>query len=103
MKSTGSRNCSSGLGYPVLGTFLLAIGSFFMVPADAQNVESFAAGDSPRGLAFDGANIWVANDTNIGNHGHVTKLRAGDGLILDTIQVGPYPYGVAYDGESVWV
>ncbi len=45
---------------------------------------SFNVGDEPRGVAFDGANIWVTNyfdDT-------VTKLRASDGDLQGTFNVG---------------
>ena len=35
----------------------------------------FAVGNIPIGIAFDGANIWVANSSS----GTVTKLRASDG------------------------
>src|SRR5205814_10568337 len=37
-------------------------------------VESFPVGAAPRGLAFDGANIWVTSDTTT----NLTKLRARD-------------------------
>ena len=49
-------------------------------------------------MAFDGANIWVANSA-----GTVTKLRASDGAVLGTFAVGTQPYGVAFDGANVWV
>ncbi len=39
----------------------------------------FAVGGQPRGVAFDGANIWVASCTN---NGTVWKLRASDGATL---------------------
>lgn len=42
---------------------------------DANLANSFAVGDTPDAVAFDGANIWVANY----NGGTVTKLRANDG------------------------
>jgi hypothetical protein len=42
------------------------------------------------GVAFDGANIWVANNLNGGT---VTKLRASDGVNLVTFAVGSFPFG----------
>ena len=54
---------------------------------------------TPEGLAFDGANIWVANaydDT-------VTKLRASDGALLGTFAVGDFPTDVLFDGANIWV
>jgi len=44
---------------------------------NANLTASFAAGPFPFGIAFDGVNIWVAN--NRGNN--VSKLRACDGAI----------------------
>jgi Protein of unknown function (DUF1566)/Collagen triple helix repeat (20 copies) len=61
--------------------------------------QDFAVGSQPLGVAFDGANIWVAN--NVGNN--VSKLRASDGANLGTFSVGPGPNGVAFDGANIWV
>ncbi len=72
-------------------------------------------GDQPEGIAFDGANLWVANYGHIdigppnactptwvdGNT--VTEIRASDGALLRTVTVGDSPYGVAFDGTNVWV
>jgi DNA-binding beta-propeller fold protein YncE len=49
-------------------------------------------------VAFDGANIWVAN--NVSNN--VTKLRASDGSNRGTFTVGNNPQGVAFDGANIW-
>lgn len=52
----------------------------------------YAVGRGPDGIAFDGANIWVANrqsDT-------VTKLRASDGANLGAVSVGDGPARVLY-------
>ena len=60
---------------------------------------TFPAGPFPFGMAFDGANLWVAN-----NHGNsVTKFQARDGAQLGTYPVGQFPEGVAFDGANVWV
>jgi DNA-binding beta-propeller fold protein YncE len=56
-------------------------------------------GARPVGVAFDGANIWVANFES----SSVSKLRASDGKTLGTFNVGGSPYGVAFDGNSIWV
>ena len=56
-------------------------------------------GSSPVGVAFDGANIWVANNGS----GTVTKVRASDGNIQGTFTVGTSPIGVAFDGTNIWV
>lgn len=64
-----------------------------------QTGQSFSVGSNPRGIAFDGANIWVANR----NGNTVTKLRASDGASLGAFAVGGGPFGVAFDGANVWV
>jgi DNA-binding beta-propeller fold protein YncE len=54
-------------------------------------------------MAFDGANIWVANNGS----NNVMKLRASDGAVLGTYAVGRGPFGVALAptgaGVIVWV
>jgi outer membrane lipoprotein-sorting protein len=64
-----------------------------------QSAATFPVGNSPSGMAFDGANIWVA-DTGSNT---VTKLRASDGTNLGAFLVGASPYGVAFDGANIWV
>jgi len=53
----------------------------------------------PTGVAFDGANIWVANSGS----NNVMKLRASDGVLQGTFAVGSSPTGVAFDGANIWV
>ena len=70
-----------------------------MLYATAWTLGTFAVGNAPTGLVFDGANIWVAHflgDT-------VSKLRASDGMTLGTFAVGDGPIGVAFDGANIWV
>jgi hypothetical protein len=52
---------------------------------NANLTTTFGAGTNPRGIAFDGANIWVVNSVS----NDVTKLRANDGSLLATFGVGP--------------
>ncbi len=65
---------------------------------DANLTTAFPVGAAPYGVAFDGANIWVANF-----YGTVTKLRANDGAPLGTFAVGAGPTSVAFDGANIWV
>ena len=59
----------------------------------------YPVGSEPVALAFDGANIWVANwDSN-----NVMKLRASDGINLGTFAVGVRPNSLAFDGANIWV
>src|SRR5450631_376212 len=55
---------------------------------------SYAVGNLPVGIAFDGANLWVANE----GASTVTKLRASDGSLVGTYPVGQKPVAIAYDG-----
>jgi len=50
-------------------------------------------------VVFDGANIWVANQSS----NNVTKLRASDGAVLGTFAAGAGARGIAFDGASIWV
>jgi outer membrane protein assembly factor BamB len=59
----------------------------------------FAVGSSPRGVAFDGTSIWVANESS----NNVTKLRASDGMVLGTYNVGRDPGSITFDGNNIWV
>src|SRR5215813_7934000 len=54
---------------------------------------------TPSAIAFDGANMWIANL----NDNTVTKLRASDGALMGTFSVGRRPDGLAYDGANMWV
>ena len=62
----------------------------------ANQVTSFAV-PNPKGVAYDGANIWVAN-----NNG-VTEIQANSGAIIGSFPVGSGPQGVAFDGSNIWV
>jgi len=59
----------------------------------------FSVGSGPYAIAFDGANIWVANQSG----DNVTKLKASDGSLLATYGVGSQPVGIAFDGANIWV
>ncbi len=61
--------------------------------------QDFPAGSTPAGIAFDGANIWVANQDD----NNVTKLRASDGTILGVFPVGNHPLAIAFDRANIWV
>jgi len=61
--------------------------------------QDFAVGTAPVGIAFDGANVWVANASD----NTVTKVRASDGVPLGTFAVGSSPKGMVFDGSNIWV
>jgi DNA-binding beta-propeller fold protein YncE len=60
---------------------------------------TFDVGTQPLGIAFDGANMWVAN------HGsnNVTELSLSREVLGTFDVVGTGPWGVAFDGAHVWV
>lgn len=58
-----------------------------------------SVGSFPSAVAFDGANIWVAN----GGSDNVIKLRASDGTNLGGFAVSDEPSGIAFDGTNIWV
>jgi DNA-binding beta-propeller fold protein YncE len=66
---------------------------------DTGLTATFGVGSSPRGVAFDGANIWVVNNGS----SNLTKLRASYGTVLGTFGVGSAPVRAAFDGANVWV
>jgi len=59
-------------------------------------------GADPRGIAFDGANMWVSNEGSAPNY-NVSVIRVSDGYHVMTPTVGVYPVGVAFDGAHMWV
>lgn len=76
-------------------------GSVFVdkLSLDGAIVGSHWVGQGPYQLAFDGANVWTANQTS----GTVTKLRASDGQVLFTVPAGSYPHGIVFDGHEIWI
>src|SRR5690242_20186980 len=77
----------------------LAFACTAMAGQPSANVQSFPAGNSPEGLAFDGESIWVVN----GPDSAVTKLRASDGSIEGVFPVGREPHYLVFDGTNIWV
>ena len=61
--------------------------------------QTFSVGQGPFGVAFDGANIWVANN----EANSITELQASTGVVVGTYAVGEEPVGVAFDGANIWV
>jgi hypothetical protein len=67
--------------------------------SDGAVLGTFPVGNGPLGIAFDGADMWVANRDD----GTVTELRASDGKVLGTFTAPDGPYGVAFDGTYTWL
>ncbi len=62
-------------------------------------VGTYSVGTNPYGVAFDGTNIWVANQTS----SSVTKLLASSGAVVGTYTLGAGGSGVLFDGANIWV
>ena len=65
----------------------------------ANLTAGFSVGNGPQGVAFDGADVWVANSLS----NNVTKLRGSDGAVLGTFAAGSGPHGLVFDGANIWV
>ena len=61
-----------------IGFFASSVAAQQAVPSGT--IETFPAGENPWGLAFDGENVWVTN--NSFDDSTVTKLRASDGTSI---------------------
>ena len=55
--------------------------------SDGTALGTFTVGTNPIAVAYDGANVWVANI----NSKNVTKLRGSSGAVLGTFTVGTQP------------
>jgi len=60
---------------------------------------TYPVGTQPRGICFDGANIWVVN----WGSNNVTKLNASDGSKVGDYAAGNSPWGICFDGAHIWV
>jgi hypothetical protein len=57
-------------------------------------------GPSPKGLAWDGSHLWVADDST----DTIYRINPADGRIVSTIpSPGGRPWGIAWDGSHIWV
>jgi hypothetical protein len=57
-----------------------AVAKKWFTPQDANSLTLTNVGDFPQLVEFDGTDLWVANT----NSGSVTRIRPGDGKVLDT-------------------
>ena len=66
---------------------------------DRAVVATVDVGASPRGVAFDGEHIWVANNGS----DTVSKINIASNAEVESVDVGLKPHGVAFDGAHIWV
>ena len=97
----GSSSLIYGQVEAVAGVNYQQVATLKWYPAIQTGTNTFALGNTPEGVAFDGANIWVSNV----NSSTVTKLRAADGAaVVNTCSTGairPFPRHSAY-GSAKW-
>ena len=65
---------------------------------DPGAAATYPTGGGPRGLAFDGTNIWITNSAS----GTVSKMYPANGSRVD-YPTGNSPWGVAFDGTNIWI
>jgi hypothetical protein len=94
----GSTQTTAGNPAGALGVNRQQVALLKWFPA-YQASGAFTVGANPTGVAFDGANIWIANSGS----NTVTKLLAATGMAVGTYTVGSNPTGVAFDGANIWV
>jgi hypothetical protein len=99
--TTGATGPQGAQGPPGPSYNFLQIAILRWYPANLTRTIDLSGSGAlhPGAGAFDGANIWVANQSS----NNVTKLRASDGVVLGTFPVGANPTGVAFDGINIWV
>jgi hypothetical protein len=74
------------------------LGSVSQVNPDTGSTSTFTSFSSPRGILFDGQNIWVTD------HGDNTikKVDSG-GPLLKIVAVSSGPQFAVFDGSNIWV
>jgi YVTN family beta-propeller protein len=71
---------------------------------EARHPFVLGVGDGPRGVAFDGENIWVANSGDGGAGNSVSVFRTSDGrLVQQWPAFSNGPSAMAFDGRLMWV
>ena len=94
----GSTQAKAGNPAGLLAVNPLQVALLKWFPAYQSSI-AYTVGNTPLGIAFDGTDLWVANQ--FGNN--VTKLLASTGAVVSTYSAGNQPYGVAFDGANIWV
>ncbi len=98
-------NAVRGTMWTFFLAMLLCIALVILPAAEADTTASTKIWcQEPVALAFDGANIWVA-DGGVGQWSFVHQIRAHDGVHLRTIPLPEYsrPNDIILDGERIWV
>ncbi|MBV8902857.1 MAG: hypothetical protein JOZ22_04410 [Acidobacteriia bacterium] len=94
-QTTAAVGGSGSAGPPGPNTQAIALLRWYSANLTTQ----FPTGAGPAGVAFDGDNIWIANESD----NTVSKLQASSGAILGSFSVGSGPRALAFDGANIWV
>jgi hypothetical protein len=93
---SGNTLTISATGGPQLNPNQVALMRWY--PANRSGI-TFTTGSGPSGIVFDGSSMWIAN----GSGDTVTRLRPGDGQVLDTFPTPANPGWMAFDGANIWI
>jgi DNA-binding beta-propeller fold protein YncE len=69
------------------------------IPPTCEAVGTYPVGMNPLGIAFDGANMWVAN----GGSEYVTVLPPNGAPRTVHLPEGSNPQAIAFDGKNMWI
>lgn len=85
--------------------FLTLILFASLEPAIGNSDLEIPVGIRPRGVAFDGSYIWVANYVaNEYQGGYtVSKISTEENTVEKEVHVGARPFYILFDGKYIWV
>jgi outer membrane lipoprotein-sorting protein len=86
-------------GAPGTGAPVITPGQAALLKFGPSTPLTFSTGAGPNEIAFDGKQMWIANQSS----DSVTVLTASDGGPVGTFHVGGTPGGMAFDGRFMWV
>jgi hypothetical protein len=96
------------LGHPVHLGGMTFDGQDIWIAILGEGVQRFRANDirqtqlfpggNPAGLASDGHNVWVADQSGL-----VIVRRNSDGGVVRSVSIGGEPWALAFDGSNMWV
>lgn len=82
----------------ILGLYIGVNRTVPFQPTPRSSVSFFNIGRLPRGVCFDGTNVWIVNFSD----NTVSKLLASTGATIGTYTVGNGPSDVCFDGTNIW-
>ena len=91
---------SVGAGVAVYASGSSSLVSGGELTVNAWYTNNYSTGAGPKGVLFDGTNVWVANSTG----SSVTKIKAATGKTVGTyaLPANSGPVALAFDGTNIW-